>query len=96
VDAFLAGAEWWASHSSEVYAGRPPHQIADGAEEAATQSLRVRAAPSREAEAFVSGARWQEWATEGRANIYEYLKSATMWASDRALAWAEAERRYPC
>ncbi len=35
--------------------------------------------------AFVDGAKWWEW----------YCKHATMWASDRALAEAEAARRYP-
>jgi hypothetical protein len=34
--------------------------------------------------AFVAGAKWWEWIQAG----------ATMWASDRDLAWAEAERRY--
>ncbi len=35
--------------------------------------------------AFVAGAQWWEWHSRG----------ATMWPSDRALAEAEAERRYP-
>lgn len=35
--------------------------------------------------AFVAGAKWWEW----------HSTKATMWASDRDLAEAEAERRYP-
>jgi len=35
--------------------------------------------------AFVAGAKWWEWENTG----------ATMWPTDRDLAEAEAERRYP-
>lgn len=35
--------------------------------------------------AFVAGAQWWEWRST----------SGTMWASDRDLAWTEAETRYP-
>ena len=35
--------------------------------------------------AFVAGAKWREW----------HSTKATMWQSDRDLAEAEAERRYP-
>lgn len=57
----------------------------DGAHKAMEQSGPLASLRDRQIEAFVAGARWWEY----------YSTSGSMWQSDQALAFEEAQKRYP-